>query len=419
LHTLPLRIKKESINDYLQFLWNRFELEIGTMGCQQSHSNTQDPQIYCYTIRWCSDATNFSATIDIYHHTHKGITSIDLDVVDKVTHLFDEESFNNIKKIIIESSKENFEQLYKKRLFRVPVNCSVELDGDYSFKESEIFIKRNAQNCYVYFYLNYISKHQLRPLIPETAKNIASALTVLTQNLFTFDVQNEVVEYEVGNISDLILTKKGNYSENLSYADFDELIIDNKLVFPKYSDIVFKKIFSGKAHIQSSRRFHEAILMRGGSSYPSTISSLTNGYTTQYELLAYVSSIEALLDSSQTVEKVECPECGHESEVKEYKISKKFRDFVSKYSNQAPTVIKAMKQLYLDRSKFVHTGINLHFHAVRGHGGPFTINGKEEKKEAPYYYYNIHEFTGYLIRSYYYQNLNITSALNGTKIVDA
>ena len=409
MQSIEIRIKKESINDYLQFLWSRFELEIGTMGCQQSHSNTSDSQIYCYTISWCSDATIFSATIDIYHHTHKGIVKIDLDVVDKVTNIIDEESFNKIKKIILESSKENFEKLYKKRLFRAPINSSVELDGEYYFQESEVFIQRNAQNCYVYFYLNYLSKHQLRLLIPEMVKNIASALTILTQNLFTFDVNNKVIEYENGSVSDLMFDKKGDYSDNLSYVDFDELIVNNKLIFPKHSDVVFKKIFSCKTHIQSSRRFHEAILMRGGSSYPSTISSLSNGYTTQYELLAYVSSIEALLDTSKVIEIIECPECRHETEIQEYKISKKFRDFVSNHSNEAQPVINAMKQLYIDRSKFVHTGINLHFHGARGHGGPFTLNGKEEKKEAPFYYYNIHEVTGRLIRSYYYQELNITS----------
>lgn len=404
---ISLSIKKEKVNEFLQVLWERLDSEIGTMGCQHFYRKTDDPQIYNYHINWCSGDTPFKATIVFRNHTSKGITGVDLDVLDKINDEFDYESFSSIKEIIIETAKCRFEDYYQKSLFKVPINSCYQLSGEYHFQKSDVLIKQEEDNLFLYFHLGYISRKNLPSKIIDKTKSIVSSLTLMTQTVFTFDESRKILEL-TSSIEKIKTKATGIYTSDNDYICYDELFVGGKLTFPIHTDLIVKEIINSKIFEQSSKRYHEALMMRGSTSAPTSLFNISSGHLIQYELLAYVSSIEALLDSSKVIETEECPKCGHEIEKEEYKISKKFREFVSNYSKNAFGVIEAMKQLYVDRSKFVHTGLDLHFYASRGNG-PLTINGKNVKTEAPNYYFNIHEYTGWLIRNYFYSHLNITS----------
>jgi len=60
------------------------------------------------------------------------------------------------------------------------------------------------------------------------------------------------------------------------------------------------------------------------------------------------------------------------------------------------------KQLYQDRSKFVHTGKDLYDPLALLGNNPLVLDGKNSKLLTPRYYFNIGELTGLAIRKHIY-----------------
>ena len=79
--------------------------------------------------------------------------------------------------------------------------------------------------------------------------------------------------------------------------------------------------------------------------------------------------------------------------------------FIERNCDKAPLLLKAFKDLYNDRSMFVHTGISLHAEgSVRPHR-PLILKGKHFKSDLPKYWHNIHDFTGLVLRNNLYKSL--------------
>lgn len=62
----------------------------------------------------------------------------------------------------------------------------------------------------------------------------------------------------------------------------------------------------------------------------------------------------------------------------------------------------SFKKLYSDRSKFVHTGMELHASNVLRPNRPLILEGGNHVTGVPAYYYNIHEWTGFMLRVNFY-----------------
>lgn len=172
------------------------------------------------------------------------------------------------------------------------------------------------------------------------------------------------------------------------------MIEDKKLVLISESDNILYKALNSKNIENSVNRFAESIKLRREVSE----NRFLNLFKAQYELLGYVSSIESLLDSSEKNSVLDCPNCGAQLGKPERRISAQLDEFVSLNARGAGPVEKAMKALYGDRSKFVHTGKSLASFGATGMGGPFSLDGKQHISDLPRYYYNVHEFTGHLLR---------------------
>lgn len=258
--------------------------------------------------------------------------------------------------------------------------------------------------------------------------DIASILTTLTQNLFCVDESNG---WEFINKKEfLLLCSKTKFSgvmipddgmiNRIEFFSDDgakifigdqqktkeiieerDCIIDDYVCLPERVDTIFKIIENDYKLQQSCKRFHEALMLRNHAKQrtPSTI------HYTAYELVAYVASIEALLDTKAEKMEVNCPNCDEIVYKEEWKIAVKFRDFIDKYGDNNPVFNKVYKDLYSDRSMFVHTGINLHSLNSLRPNRPLILKGKNVVSEQPYYYHNIHEYTGFILRKYIYSKL--------------
>lgn len=408
MNTICISIPKKHINAFLQLLWVNFESQIGKMGCVQSYYTLNDPQVYYYDVHWCSDDTPFAANIIFNNHTNNGIFKIDLEVVDKESKQPDDIGFQKIKDIILQTKELNFTKHVNSKYVATIIKSAYILASNYHLKESDITLLQvnNKNEFQLIFPIEYYSQNQINHLFPEKLIDILSGLSVITTQSFNYDHSTvHLIDTYAPSENNLIENEK--YCDNIEYMDFDEIISEDRLYLPKNTDALLYEILMAPKHIQSSRRFRESLIMRGGRIHSSRYNEFELGHLIQYEILAYVAAIESLLDNSKekSEKSLKCPNCDTEIKIEEYKVLSKYREFISINSKKNEHLIKIFNQVYTDRSKFIHTGRNLHTFAARGYSGPFNINGKETTKEVPDYYFNIPEYVGYILRRYY---INIT-----------
>ncbi|HIF9364582.1 TPA: hypothetical protein ACX6RZ_000500 [Photobacterium damselae] len=393
MRTVSLNIKKDNVNDFLQLLWVELSEKIGPMSCQHFYLDTDDKEIYIYNVIWCVDQLSFITEFNFYNHTSKGLIRVDVCVKDKKNQTIDVESQKKILSIISEVNRTDFNSKIKNNCFKVPIEGPISFSGSYYFERVNIGLV--AEDCFNYliFDVKYITKSQSNVLIIEKIKLILAALSVCTQQVFEY-VGGKIYSFDDCSVYDFLGESFNNFKQVESFVDYDEIIEDNKIVLPENTvNIISNIILSPKAQ-NSAMRFIESLRLRAEV----FDNSILNGFKVQYELLGYVSSIESLLDTSEKNVVLNCPKCDEQIEKPQRRISAQFNEFVYNHSNNSSIVASTMKQLYNDRSKFVHMGKGL-ISQSRSSKQPLYLEGKTYKQNFPSYYFNIHEFTGALIRN--------------------
>ncbi|HIF9278170.1 TPA: hypothetical protein ACX6QU_001688 [Photobacterium damselae] len=362
MRTVSLNIKKDNVNDFLQLLWVELSEKIGPMSCQHFYLDTDDKEIYIYNVIWCVDQLSFITEFNFYNHTSKGLIRVDVCVKDKKNQTIDVESQKKILSIISEVNRTDFNSKIKTNCFKVPIEGPISFSGSYYFERVNIALV--AEDCFNYliFDVKYITKSQPNVLIIEKIKLILAALSVCTQQVFEY-VGGKIYSFDDCSVCDFLGESFNNFKQVESFVDYDEIIEDNKIVLPENTvNIISNIILSPKAQ-NSAMRF-----------------------------------IESLLDTSEKNVVLNCPKCDEQIEKPQRRISAQFNEFVYNHSNNSSIVASTMKQLYNDRSKFVHMGKGL-ISQSRSSKQPLYLEGKTYKQNFPSYYFNIHEFTGVLIRN--------------------
>jgi len=427
-----INIQRKYVNIFLSSLWDDFELSIGRVSCQHNYLDTSDPELYIYNIVWSDRDLPFTAELSFYNHTSKGIEYVLLATINSETKKTDEEYKERIKQCIYRCiTRLNEKKLSTTYYMKVTVNLNRELSGNYIFESADIILlsksSNNTNECYLVFPIHVSNDADIQSEWINKCATILSVLTTATQNLFSIN-ENESCEYfssstyesllsntefngkflsDEGLIQNKeILTEDGTIKlvcdQELSQEIIEEqdCVKDNLLFMPERIELVFKVVEDDYRLQQSCRRFHEAIMLRKlVARTPSAIFYLA------YELIAYVSSIEANLDTKLEKIEVICPTCDSIVYKDEWKISEKFRKFVLDYSDSSYLLSDVFKSLYNDRSMFVHTGINLHKLGSIRTNRPMILKGKRCLTDFPSYYYNIHEYTGFILRKYIYSKL--------------
>ena len=432
---IQLLIPKEKVNDFLSILWDDFNKTIGRVGAQHGFGPTENPEIYRYEIYW-SSGLSFDAEITFFNHTSKGLINAVLTVIDSKTQKLNDEyqkkiiaSIERTIEVINNNQKTEFN-----RYLMIPLRTNFKLSGNYRLDNSNIFIfsKENDDylGCYIVFPISFLDENEIRYKGMNIGLDISAALTTLTQNIFWINEESKWKLLSNDAFNELcckttftgILIPDDGLIERIDFFSEDgarllideqqetkeiieqrDCIINSFLCLPERIDIILKIIMDDYRLQQSCRRFHEALMFRksiGNTYTPSTL------YLAAYELIAYVASIEALLDTKSEKTEINCPNCGEFVYKEEWKISERFLKFVDKYGD-SPVFNKVYKELYNDRSTFVHTGISLHNLGAMTMrpNQPFILKGKKCTTDLPTYYHNIHEYTGFILRKNLYGKL--------------
>ncbi len=386
---IPLNIKKTNVNDFLEFLWDRFSKEIGPVACQHFYIETGDPQVYIYDVNWAHRTLPFSASMQFYNHTNKGIYRVVLDVTYENTSINGDHE-KAIADIIKDANKIDLHTVINARRIYFPVRSKYHFGCDYFFPESNLGITSINGVLYFYFSVEYISKSQLDMYLLERVKLTCAIFTLVTQHLFEYEPNNKIYCTDIDNNT----IKENHFIDKDGFVDADEIIKNDKLYLPREANKIISAIVRDDKNKNSALRFAESIKLRHEVEHD----RIHNLFKIQYELLGYVSAIESLLDTTEQTITVACNNCGATIDKTQRKITNKFNDFVKTHSLNKKSVMTAMKDLYNDRSKFVHMGESLTKSNTMG-SKPLLLEGKSYNIGFPYYYLNIHEFTGYLLRS--------------------
>ena len=432
---IQITIPKENVNNFLANLWDTFEVNIAKPTCYHTYFATDNPEIYCYKVHWASESIKWEAEIHFFNHTANGLNSIFIlstskDTLDNIIH-----SIQQTEKVYLGTNP-------KEILFvaKVPVETEYELSGDYKFEGSILGVEKHVSEqsyttCYIHVPL--IERNHIEQLAEITKKSyiLVSILTVATQNIFTvnekdkvelidindyktlktsgrFHRDNALIDEEMYTLKDDIVIWEDNQDKNQMIMEERDCIKNNMLGLPDQMQNIFNLLKNNFRLEQSCNRYLEGLTIR---------KKLFNGYIRgayssqkymmSYELIAYVSSIEALLDTYAIQEPRNCPKCGTVIYKEEWKIKKKFMRFVEENTEQYNFHVfkKIFSKFYDDRSLFVHTGYNLiQPYAIRSNR-PLILKGKNMLRDVPEYYPNIHEYVGYLLRKNIYSNFKSLS----------
>jgi len=309
----------------------------------------------------------------------------------------------------------------------VPFQAGAKLSGDYKLLSSGLLLRKprtEDEDVDGYILVPLVASDEREQYFEGSnlALNIAAALSVVTQRhlVVSEDLPWRKLTPEVfqsvwddastsaGLIDDSGFTAQEEVKKVIRLSDPTKIIIEEgdcitegQLSLPRRADQILSLILNNDKYIQSCRRFHEGLDLRRKMNR-----RLNELYTISYELIAYVSAIEALLDQRKEKIDVSCPSCSAIVARDEWKISERFKKFVDAYSGSNRNFNRVFKQIYEDRSKFVHAGINLHNYSAYRPNRPLILKGKNYVSDFPDYYLNVHEFTGTLIRKFFYMQLS-------------
>ncbi|MGI4716789.1 MAG: hypothetical protein ACRYF6_00225, partial [Janthinobacterium lividum] len=392
-----------------------------------NYFDTNDPEVYEYNICWSNKDLPFTAELSFFNHTAKGLTHVLLSAQDYETKSPDLASEERISLAIKRVLMLPMDEPSKPSMYlQVPLKTKYKLSGNYRLPLCRALIHSetgaNENNAYITFPIYSENQADRQHEGSHRAIQIAAALTTITQQLFTVNGQatwkllktelfNELWEAtepsgDFFDDSSLLRTKDTNSKITRlgdppeEVIDSDDCIVDNQIILPIMTDTLLDLISKCERLIQSCSRFREGLDLRDSVRF-----SLDKIYLISYELIAYVSAIEALIESKLDTFELECPSCGEKIAKEQWKISEKYRSFVKEYSDANPIIEEAFKKLYGDRSKFVHTGISLHNFLAYRPNRPMTLLGKHHSSDMPKYYLNIHEYTGTLLRQYLYKRI--------------
>jgi DNA-directed RNA polymerase subunit RPC12/RpoP len=439
-HTLQLAVPRKQVNLFLSTLWDELTENIGRVGCQHRYVPTSDPEIYIYTVFWSDVSLSFDAEINFTNHTAKGLMKISVAAINRGNGQEDVDLAQKILKLASETQKKlsQTKSSSPSTLVRVPILTRLPLNGIYELVDAVIFpspervdLPDEAEGfsvSFLEFWVYSTNNSEIYAEVQEKAQDIAASLSLLTQNLFLespsglsfyqpekLQGRQEIIEQMTQGLfiadDGLIENQIKPDEDGAIHLDVramtkdivepDDSVIDRTIALPMRAKQALQYILSTKALIQAARRFQEGLklhvkVFRPGSS---------DGTYIPYALIAFVATIEAILDTTPKNIEYVCPSCGEKITIKERQINKGFLSFVREHSDNNLLMEKHFKEMYDDRSKFVHTGKDLYNPSALRANRPLILEGKNTKKFLPEYTYIMPDLCGWLIRRYVYRSM--------------
>ncbi|HGY3148081.1 TPA: hypothetical protein ACNVU4_002135 [Morganella morganii] len=415
----PLIVKSKYINNYLNYVWGKLKEKYGSFGTQQStYDHSVNRELYYFSSSFSFHQNGKVVSLLLHISKDKGIYQISQNSDDNQDPTFAKEIIN----IFIESPKgDDLNKYIKSKEIKVKVNTGIILSGNYTFHKSGFKIEDHSVNGYFYliFNVDYIQKEEITKKAIKKSDEILSTLSLLIYDYFSLYFNEQIAE-DIDNSSCI----SGSYIENENYIDSDEIIQDGKYFLPPDSDEIIFTVLNSPTRLKSARLFREALCFRrefinsrpklnlicvdslddfdkisSNHSSPQVCHNDLNDVVKKYEIIAYVSAIESILPTESIKEVTECPKCKTQITNNISGIAKKFNEFVERNASESPRIQCIYKNIYKQRSKFLHTGFNMTPPPSYVAGLPLDVLEPGLELGHPDYYYNITDWTGYLLRN--------------------
>jgi len=190
---IELSIPRKYVNIFLSILWDDFNSSIGRVACQHSYLKTKNSEIYEYNICWAEKDLPFVAELSFFNHTDKGLMYVLLETLDHEKRHHSANYHEKIKQSLLRCvKKEHFKHLAKPSGYlKVPIKLETPLSGNYRFELSDVLLLKTTEassyDCHIIFPVFNTDPYELKYEGNSKSIDIASSLSVVTQNIFIID----------------------------------------------------------------------------------------------------------------------------------------------------------------------------------------------------------------------------------------
>lgn len=424
---LPLNIPRESMDIFLSILWDIFTSEIGKVTCQHHIVRPKGGEKIIYRARWVDP--QFEAALDFHAHSSKGMQFLELRVLERSSKRpanFHSDRILAAARLAKKRTKEYSPATGAAYVIN-EINAEARLCGNYYFKNSGVILFTDIHEGRLLM-AHPVPDNDSQRAFAQSAKDLSeaylSALTVLTQHTFLItpgisfsripeDTYKRIIECnpDAGAFIDddklfglagasVGITPNEEGAINVKSAvmiDRGSFMTNDGLCFPRRTDLLLGHIANDPKRRQAAGRLRDGLRFR-----KIRFSQADGDLALSYELLAYVAAIESLLDHAEVTKETTCANCNAPSITKSHEIGKRFRQFVLENGGSEIMLIH-FKELYEHRSKFVHTGTSINVSIAPSPNRPLLLQSRATPDGLPAYYPFIDEWTGFILRVYFYR----------------
>lgn len=413
-----IRVSNKNFVDYIHIVYQELGLAIAPIALVHRKSSfdfwqeNRNPEEYGYGMHWSHRDNSFEAYIHCYLHTQKGLLKVSVSTIDKQSGESQVQLADDILDVFSDCSvslSKNKQKYSKIRKYVTVFSTQRALSGTYQAPNLFVFpdIRRETDvGCIIE--TNEVSEKLRLGSLERQAENYAAALTLASQNIFIptfshFSVDENIPQEKGEFFDDKKMFERDDYSpgevreyrSKTEIIEATDLVRQGKLILPLHAGDFVSVVLKEQKLLNAALCFHSGLALR----YSDSLTPSSTGY----ELLAYVSAIEALLETEHKI--LECSSCGEPVNCGPGYITRAFKQFVKVTSEENPILEEAFDDLYKIRSKLLHQGKRMHKTEQNYSAGPpVSFSKKSSFGPLPDYYSQISDWTGWLIRRHIYWN---------------
>lgn len=416
------RVPKDEVADFIHITIQELRRRVAPTAFQHmAPRSMMSKERYGYRLIWSHAQNDFVGCLEFHLHTSKGLLQTSVSCLNCDGSLATDRERQILE--VLDDCARRFKELQSEYSERITYVLFLELDyelaGTYNTDAGVIFpIKSQRSSAFrvgITTTVDEVSAERRMAVLHARAHDVAAALTLLTQNLFVPEYDYERLDKidipaDAGSLFDdsAMFERDGQNSKIFDSSKIEREIIDEdnlhygkKLLLPVTISKLLTAVLNRQDFLNCAKSFHTGLTMRRAINASGIRAA---PILVGHELLSYVSAIEAVIKSQDKI--VSCPSCGSDVNCGPGNIVRSYNEFVSDRSDGNPIFERAFSELYGLRSKFVHEGRNVYRMEQPIGALPIEMNKRGNFSPFPEHYFNIHEWTGFLLRRHVYWSLS-------------
>jgi hypothetical protein len=418
-HKAKTRIPNDALTRFTHVLYQELGNRIAPFAFQyMKPPHLTADEHYAIWMIWAHGSNDFISLIELKLHTAKGLMESGVSCLGRDGSKREGLEFRIVE--ILEDCASRLDVLARDYLelqhYAISFSTDVPLAGSYRAGTKLIYPVDSETKLPEVWAITKVSaeSEKLRIANLQTeSHNLAAALTLATQNLFSplfiykplsetppvpkagplFD--DTAMSQRDAWDSTAILDPKSLSGEIIEEGDLRR---EGRLILPQSIEDLIPLILEKPTLLNAARCFHAGLTLR------KTVCNsdlLTSSTIVGYEMLSYVSAIESIVESQNKY--ATCRKCGAEVDCGPGHIRKSYNTFVSNISGGNQIFEKTFADLYNRRSNFLHKGTPMFkMDEPITSGPPCMLKKKSNFSPYPPGYFQIYIWTGWLLRRHIY-----------------